>query len=422
MIPLARNPRWRRPPTVAAAITCCILLAGACNADGTERLGAGPAVSRVEEVPVKDGRANLQSLDVAQDGSGFFVGGSVDGTLPGQESLGDTDLFVAKYSNDGGLLWARQAGTNGSDVAVFGNAVAATPDGGAVAVAPTALPFGAVEGDTITALLVVAFDPSGSERWRHEIPDSGFLTVAITVDRAGNVYVGGQSLGQGSDGTAFVRSYDAEGAERWMYRAPDNKTLVSALAVGRDEEPIYAVLVASTDDGDEANTSVAAISLDQSGAETWHAALGGGLALTATVDRDGDLIIPINEQTGDNDVRMRVHRLAPDGTERPGATIDASGLIRAVAPHHEGLIVGGQADEKLPGFSGEGGAFMAGVRGDRLVWGATTADHASTVWGLGILPDGTVVAGGVTTSDETFGEPTTGSGAFIALFGRTRAG
>ncbi|HZI05547.1 MAG TPA: SBBP repeat-containing protein, partial [Archangium sp.] len=58
------------------------------------------------------------SQAVATDAAGnAYVAGYTSGTLAGQTSSGKQDLFLAKYDGAGNRLWARQAGTNGTDVA-----------------------------------------------------------------------------------------------------------------------------------------------------------------------------------------------------------------------------------------------------------------------------------------------------------------
>jgi hypothetical protein len=57
------------------------------------------------------------ALSISADGSGsVFVGGQTGGTLPGQFSLGLTDAFIAKYTADTiDEVWTKQFGTSGVD-------------------------------------------------------------------------------------------------------------------------------------------------------------------------------------------------------------------------------------------------------------------------------------------------------------------
>ena len=64
---------------------------------------------------------------VAVDGSGVYVAGRTDGTLPGEMSAGGDDAFLRKYGAEGTEAWTRQFGTSADDsargVAVDGTGV-----------------------------------------------------------------------------------------------------------------------------------------------------------------------------------------------------------------------------------------------------------------------------------------------------------
>ena len=53
---------------------------------------------------------------MATDITGVYVGGTTDGTLPGQTTAGNSDAFVRKYSPSGDLMWTRQFGTAVDDL------------------------------------------------------------------------------------------------------------------------------------------------------------------------------------------------------------------------------------------------------------------------------------------------------------------
>ena len=56
------------------------------------------------------------SSDVAVDGAGnLFVAGGTEGSLPGNNSLGDFDAYVRKYDSKGNELWTRQFGSQRAD-------------------------------------------------------------------------------------------------------------------------------------------------------------------------------------------------------------------------------------------------------------------------------------------------------------------
>jgi autotransporter-associated beta strand protein len=157
------------------------------------------------------------AVGVAVSASGVYVVAQTHGTLPGQASAGDWDVFVRKYDADGNELWSRQFGSAGEDDAF---AVAADATGVYVA------------GDTNGALpgqgnagrfdaFVRKFDAAGNELWTRQFGTGGIdVALGVAVDASG-VYLGGftddtlpdQSSSGGVD--AFVRKYDAAGNELW---------------------------------------------------------------------------------------------------------------------------------------------------------------------------------------------------------------
>ncbi|MGL4383407.1 MAG: hypothetical protein ACRCTA_06785, partial [Bacilli bacterium] len=55
-------------------------------------------------------------VDLSQDGS-FILSGHTRGTLAGQTSSGGTDAIVFRVNKDGALVWTKQFGTSGADIA-----------------------------------------------------------------------------------------------------------------------------------------------------------------------------------------------------------------------------------------------------------------------------------------------------------------
>ncbi|NCW86239.1 MAG: hypothetical protein EBV69_09165, partial [Oxalobacteraceae bacterium] len=65
------------------------------------------------------GTAGIDAIkDVVTDAAGYvYVTGSVSGTLAGQTRIGGADAFVAKYANDGTVVWTKLFGTKTTDYA-----------------------------------------------------------------------------------------------------------------------------------------------------------------------------------------------------------------------------------------------------------------------------------------------------------------
>jgi hypothetical protein len=146
---------------------------------------------------------------VAVGGTDLYVGGTVEGALPGQTFAGSFDAFVRKYDEDGNALWTRQFGGAG-----FDTAVGATADGGAVYV------VGQKFGTSFDAY-VRKYDADGDELWTRQFTAAGpAMANEIDLSPDGVVVVGrvagalpGQQWEGGRD--VFVRKFDADGNELW---------------------------------------------------------------------------------------------------------------------------------------------------------------------------------------------------------------
>jgi hypothetical protein len=172
--------------------------------------------------------------------TGYFIEGATFGTLtlPGS---GHADVFVAKYAPDGDLLWARQAGGSRWD---HGAAIAVDASGhvyvtGTFTASAT---FGAfsLESTGLGDVFIARYSPAGELLWVRQAggpdPDVG---MGIAVDAEGNVYVTGEfgstaqfgpfTLVSAGGSDVFVAKYSPEGEVLWARRAGG-----WASAMGRD--------------------------------------------------------------------------------------------------------------------------------------------------------------------------------------------
>jgi hypothetical protein len=192
------------------------------------------------------------SSDVATDAAGnAFITGSFYETItfgagePGETSLtsaGSTDLFVACYSASGAFIWARRAGSEGSDA---GSGIAANL-AGEVAVTGSfsgTVVFGAGEpGETsLTSpagqpgVFVARYQADGSLLWARQagapLPGASF---GIALDDGGHTYLVGEfrdvavfgpsdpgeaTLTSAGEEDLFVAKYGPDGALAWARRA-----------------------------------------------------------------------------------------------------------------------------------------------------------------------------------------------------------
>lgn len=166
------------------------------------------------------------ALGVAADASGnMYVAGWTGGAVPGGGgSQGLWDAFVRKYDSSGAVVWTRQFGTDNNDRA---QGAATDLAGNLYVVGWTtgALPGGGYDdGSSLTNDgYVRKYDSWGNLVWTRQFGTSGWdMAYSASADFSGNVYVagwtegalpGGGGFSGGQD--AFVRKYDSWGNVMW---------------------------------------------------------------------------------------------------------------------------------------------------------------------------------------------------------------
>jgi hypothetical protein len=141
----------------------------------------------------------------------------VTGRFQGQATFGSTqltstgsdDLFLAKYTADGALVWVRQVGGGGPE---GGRAVALDSSGniyvggyfqGLLTAGAATLSSAGVAG------LLLKYSPEGNLQWVRSLPDS--YVAGVATDGQGNAYVAGRL-----DTTAsLLAKYDGSGSLLW---------------------------------------------------------------------------------------------------------------------------------------------------------------------------------------------------------------
>ncbi len=178
-----------------------------------------------------DGRGRA----IAVDANGYsYVSGGFSGTTNfggvNLSSSGSQDIFIAKYTPAGNLVWAKKAGGNrddrGRDITLdkLGNVILAATFTLSANFSGTNVSDGT---GSLMSGAVVKYDTSGTLKWVRRIGGCCDTTRAYgpTTDEFGNVYVTGYFTGQtnvgsitlnGSGNTdAFIAKYDANGNAEW---------------------------------------------------------------------------------------------------------------------------------------------------------------------------------------------------------------
>ncbi len=141
------------------------------------------------------------SMATDVDGSvyvtGYFAGTATFGT-ESRTSAGYGDIFIAKYNNNGTLQWLRAAGGSGSD---DGLSIAIDNISGNVHVSgyfEETATFGTESGTSAGGrdIFVVKYNSSGTLQWLQTVGNtSNDYAYGITTDVGGNVYITGYFYG-----------------------------------------------------------------------------------------------------------------------------------------------------------------------------------------------------------------------------------
>lgn len=240
---------------------------------------------------------------VAVDGSGnLYVAGYTSGGLNGNPAPGGQSYFVAKYQNDGTLLWVQQAGTYAA-----ANAVAADATGNVY-----------ISGNTTSGLngnaqtgsydyFVGKYDPNGTLLWLKQLGVSGnqAFANAVGVDTTGNVFVGGATKGglagntQSGQFDYVIAKYDANGNFLWLKQAGASSGITTATNLAMDVAG-NAFVVGATTVGLDGNSEMSnqdyyVAKYDTNGTLLWLQQLGVAAtyagAMGATTDAAGDVVV-----------------------------------------------------------------------------------------------------------------------------------
>ncbi len=164
--------------------------------------------------------SNDTGRGVAVDSSNnIYVTGITAGGLDGYYNLGEQDIFLVKYDNNGTKLWSTQYGTSVSDiahgVAVHGNS----------SIYVTGETRGGLDNNTNSGdkdIFLVKYNASGDRQWTRQLgtaaEDVGY---GVALDSSGNIFVTGstsasldnQTYSGNSD--IFLVKYDDNGTKHW---------------------------------------------------------------------------------------------------------------------------------------------------------------------------------------------------------------
>lgn len=177
---------------------------------------------------------------VANDGGTAIVGGYTRGGIDGSAPKGNDDAFAVGLAADGSQTWALQFG----DPAKADRAYAVISDGqgGAYLTGYTSGSIGDATPAGDKDIFIARVSANGELLWTDQVGSSGEdkgLALALAPD--GSVVVGGLAGGpfpgqQGlGSGDAFTARYTADGVRTWLAQfGSDKNDQLNALAIGAD--------------------------------------------------------------------------------------------------------------------------------------------------------------------------------------------
>ena len=338
-----------------------------------------------------------------------------EGSLAG-DNQGQRDVYLARYSPDGELLWSNQTGGPQNDSPL---GVSVAPDGSVYAGGVTDGDYASPNRGSADAWLA-RYDAAGNELWRKQFGadlwDRGFDVVAFD----NGAYITGYTSSSLHPDTArggfdgFAAKYDAEGNQQWVRHIGTDATDWGQGSALAPDGGLYITGYTEGDfgSGNAGDKDLFAARLRPDGSLAWVTQLGSA-ALDWTqgvgVGPDGGVLLAGSTEgafaasaAGERD--MIVVSLDADGNERwrwqagtPGT--DTAFEVRKAGDH---IVVTGSVTGDL---AGEGGAL--GERDAVLVWldlkgnlvevqqfGTDALDDAT---GLDASSDGTVVWSGHTS-------------------------
>jgi N-acetylneuraminic acid mutarotase len=230
---------------------------------------------------------------IALDSSGnVYVTGGCGGS-------GTSQYYATiKYDANGNQLWL--ATYTGPGVTYFGAKALAVDPSGNVYVTGTSGGIGTNNFDIAT----VKYDTKGNQLWVATYNGPGNSEddgQGIAVDASGNVYVTGDSIGSGTAYDYVTIKYDANGNQLWAarYDDPSNGNDYARSVV---VDPLGNVYVTGDSQGNGTGQDYATIKYDANGNQLWVARYNGpgnstDVALLAALDQLGNLYVT-GESTG----------------------------------------------------------------------------------------------------------------------------
>ncbi|MBS1586297.1 MAG: T9SS type A sorting domain-containing protein [Bacteroidetes bacterium] len=171
-------------------------------------------------------------LDIDEQGNSYIAGKFYDSVSFGATTLtspGTWSVYIAKYDLNGGVLWAKSAGSAGN-IKVTGICRDRFGNLSIVGQYSDSASFGTLSPTTLYSVagydvFIASYNADGDLRWARSLGDTGYdYGSAIHADTNGRLYITGDlhiSSYNGSASQVFVACYDSSGTNTWMLHEPN---------------------------------------------------------------------------------------------------------------------------------------------------------------------------------------------------------
>jgi hypothetical protein len=244
---------------------------------------------------------------------GYMVAGSsnsINGDVTGNH--GNSDFWVVKLDGSGNIIWQKNLGGSGTDIAY---AITAASDGGYVVAGYTYSTDGNVTGNHgFYDYWVVKLDRSGQVLWQKTLGGSALdIAYAITASSDGGYVVAGFTYSTDGD----VTGNHGE-ADLWVIKLDGDGHIIWQKALGGSDTDAGRAITASSDGGyvvagssrsangdlssNNGSDDLWVVKLDGGGTMLWQKVLGGpgnDTAYAVTASSDGGYVVVGATDTSD---------------------------------------------------------------------------------------------------------------------------
>ena len=245
--------------------------------------------------------ADETGVGVAVDATGNpYICGNTESV-----GAGDKDGYLAKVNKGGTVNWQRTIGSANADTA---HAVKLDSSGNVYVMGNTYVDDAGLTF-TDSDVYVAKYDNDGNIQWQRKIgsdesdPGTNIQTAnGLGVDGSGNVYVGGTTTdGPGSDNDMFVFKYNTSGVLQWQRTlSGDQEDTVRSLDVDSSGN-VY--ITGRTTSSPLADTYTLIVKYDTSGNIQWQRTLGVATGIdrgeSIVTDSAGNSYIGVDTSQGD---------------------------------------------------------------------------------------------------------------------------